>query len=722
MSEHADADLLREASGGNEAVLAQLHVNHRPAAGRADVTPALRRALGRQLPLALEIAALTSFVIARPIFGSFGRSPETFVARGSDWTDVVAFGLAVALLPPLLLTAVEAALGGVAWLVTDRRRAGWVHRIAHLAVLASLLALVVWQVAGIGGRWNPRVGVLVCAAAGALLAFLRYRLTGLDLFLRYASVIVVVLLVQFLLLSPTASIVMGGRHRGVDVAAARAADAAVRQGGPPVVLVVFDGLPTELLLDGTGHIDGRLYPNLAALAGDATWYRNNTTVAQVTLQAVPAILSGQVPSPGNEPALASTYPQNIFTLLGASYDLHVYEPVTGLCPVSLCPAPAGSPVDELLGDARTIWNHQMRDTEVDPELVPHAFDERYERMDRWIDQQDFRIGGRPDLFVYHVPLPHGGWEYLADGSSYGASGRPSDLVAGFWGVWGTDVARQRHILQAQASDRLLGKLLDRMRAAGSYDDALVAVTADHGWAFTPGSPARGLDRANVDQIMWTPLIVKSPGQSAARIDDRNVNATDVLPTIADEIGMTPPWDLPGEPASRAQRDPADKWIVDWEHGSLHPHRGDRIRVDGVDGFRKVLAADPVAGTGPLAVWQRTEYGSLVGRPVAALTLGDSRPESAAVQGLDQWQGVDPEHPPLELVATAPVPLDARVAIAVNGVVAAVVQPGPTPYGVAILHALLWPGALSAGANQLGVYVVDGPADHPVLHPMKVTSA
>jgi hypothetical protein len=62
-----------------------------------------------------------------------------------------------------------------------------------------------------------------------------------------------------------------------------------------------------------------------------------------------------------------------------------------------------------------------------------------------------------------------------------------------------------------------------------------------------------------------------------------------------------------------------------------------------------------------------------------------------------------------------VPDGARVAVTVEGTVAAVVPVHPTAYGVAIVHALLWPGALTDGHNDIGAYLVDGPPDAPVLH-------
>ena len=43
---------------------------------------------------------------------------------------------------------------------------------------------------------------------------------------------------------------------------------------PSVVLIVLDELPTQSLLDATGGIDSARFPNLAAFADDATWYRH----------------------------------------------------------------------------------------------------------------------------------------------------------------------------------------------------------------------------------------------------------------------------------------------------------------------------------------------------------------------------------------------------------------------------------------------------------------
>src|ERR687897_775112 len=342
--------------------------------------------------------------------------------------------------------------------------------------------------------------------------------------------------------SPASSIVLGGRHAEIDADVTVAVESAIGDDGPPVVVVTLDGLPTNLLLDGQGRIDAGLYPNLARLADQATWYRNNTTVAPITLEAVPAILSGTAPT-DMASSVTSQYPHNLFTLLGGAYDVHASEQITALCPITLCPSHDGRVVPHLLRDARDVWDMQMEGTPVDEMLVPGAFDHRYESFSAWIDEQDFTTGDRPDLFFYHLLLPHDGWDYLPDGSRYGSLGPPSGLFVYRWGDWGIDVARQRHVLQAQASDVLLGKLFERLRDAGTYDDALVVVTADHGYSFEPNTPMRGLSKASPQP------------RSTARPPSRSTTgrgATGAPPTAGRSRSMAPRASSASSPPTRSR--------------------------------------------------------------------------------------------------------------------------------------------------------------------------
>jgi hypothetical protein len=127
----------------------------------------VRGLVRRSLPFALELLALTAFVIARPIFASFGRSPETFVARGADWTDVVAFAVVLVLAPPLVLIVAEVVVG----LALGER----VRRWFHLACLAVLLGMAVYQLIEMVFGWETTHSTRVSVVAGLVLAALCAR-------------------------------------------------------------------------------------------------------------------------------------------------------------------------------------------------------------------------------------------------------------------------------------------------------------------------------------------------------------------------------------------------------------------------------------------------------------------------------------------------------------------------------------------------------------------
>ena len=57
--------------------------------------------------------------------------------------------------------------------------------------------------------------------------------------------------------------------------------------------------------------------------------------------------------------------------------------------------------------------------------------------------------------------------------------------------WAVVQAQQRYLLQAAMVNRILGRLIDRLRQAGLYERSLIIVTADHGMSFVPGEPRAG---------------------------------------------------------------------------------------------------------------------------------------------------------------------------------------------------------------------------------------
>ncbi len=681
--------------------------------------PTARRArLRHECLLALEVLALAAFAVARPVLDAFGRSTASLVARDITGGWLVAFAVLVVVVPGLVV----AGAGAGARVVAGRAR-GWVH-----PVLVGLVGGAgVWRLGMDVTGW-PGAALkvqLAVVAAVIVLALLRWNVPITGTFLRFAGLSCAIYVVNFLVLSPASAMLWFG-HGSLD--AELVADVGTQLGDDPpdVLFVVFDALPVVSLLDGTGHIDGELYPNFAALAGDGTWYRNNTTVAAFTQDAVPALLTGRYPD-GSERTPFSpsdTETETLFTLLGGNYDVQAHQQITALCEDAVCPPELSPDLGGLLGDAADFWlDHGGAAEAEEPFLLP--LPPGYDDARDWLEQVDLAPGDQPHLVFHHVMLPHEPLEVTDDGTRYDASPWLTGHELEGWSTSGVAVGLQRHLLQVQAADRVLGQYLEALRAAGTYDDTLIVVTADHGKAFIPEVSSRGLTAENYPQIMWTPLVIKAPGQSGGRIDDSDIRSIDVVPTVAGMLGVDIPWYVDGQGAGTDERDGATKPLADHGLNVDHPPPSERFNeVDARAGFAEVLATDQVEGTGPDGVWERTAHGGLVRRPVDELTVGDPGDGAIGVAGLAELDDIDTGEPlPLEVVGTTDLAEGTTVAYALNGTIGAVteVEPGLSELseGSTLAHGLVPPSLFVDGSNELTAYVVEGEVGTEVLHPVAV---
>ena len=273
----------------------------------------------------------------------------------------------------------------------------------------------------------------------------------------------------------------------------------------PAVVIVFDELPTNSLLDAHRRIDPVRFPHFAALARGSAWFANESVVSEGTLQGVPALLTGRFPRPDELP-LYHDHPENLFTLLGRNANLHVVETETHLCPPKLCHdshGSLGSDLGSLYEDAGIVYLHQLL-----PDDLAHSIPSI---SNGW---QDFwRNGGArsdPSGASNGFSQPSGRAEDRRSGTSTccsrtapGASspsGRRYEIrPAPGWSsaeVWTDNQAAvdqywQRHLLQLGFADRVLGELVARLKAAGLYDRSLVVVTADEG-SFSAPARSGGL--------------------------------------------------------------------------------------------------------------------------------------------------------------------------------------------------------------------------------------
>jgi Sulfatase len=287
---------------------------------------------------------------------------------------------------------------------------------------------------------------------------------------------------------------------------------------PNVVLVVFDEFGGDILRGPDGRIDAGRFPHFAALARDGTWFRNAQTKYDSTTKAVPLVLDGIAPRPKTSPTVRD-HPHSIFTALGAAgYKIVPSEEATAMCPVRYCPSERGKR----------------------PAIIPNLKGGRAERFERWI--RSIHASKRPTFWMKHALLPHGPWVYLPDGRMSRPPGPEllpgMQTIPGFYDDYLRHHNEQRQLLQLGFADRLIGRLLARLKRAGIYDDTMIVVTADHGFAWKVGvDTRRSVSLSNIDELGSVPMIVKRPGQHAGRVSGALASTLDVTPTIADVLNV-----------------------------------------------------------------------------------------------------------------------------------------------------------------------------------------
>ena len=693
----------------------------------------------------LHLGVLWAFAVAQPLLDLLGDNPDFFVARGNTRGDIIALALVLTLAPPLAMLALEA----LASLASRGLRNG-----LHLALVGLLAAAIALQALGELASGSAAVLIIAAAALGTGAAVLYARSEWLPSLLTVLSPAPVLFVCLFLFFSDTKELVLPEEE-------VEAAEVAV-PGKTPVVVILLDEFQGTMLMNADEQIDRTLFPNFAELADRGSWYPNATTEADLTPRATPAVMTGTYPTHDELPT-AADHPDSIFTLLGGDYAMNVAEPVTSVCPQSLCGEkarpPASERLDSLASDLRIVYEHLLlpdsmadslpavdenfsgfgnsgdpAESEVagggeaealEPPTPPtgdaakqkgnvetqfnadnESFLGRGATFDGWLSGL---TGDRRTLNFVHLELPHVPYEFYPDGQRYA----PGLLeVDGFRDAQGrtpedetvSQVLEQRLLLQIGYTDFLLGKVIKRLKRDGIWDDAIVAVTADHGVSFQPGRPRRVPNKANLAEIASVPLIVKGPGVPAGKVDDRLARTSDLLPTIAQILDVPLPAGVTGSSLLEPPPERTDVRVED---------RYQRVIVKSARNFerqRDRVLAQKVAlfgsGQGWGRVYRAGPDGDLVGR--AASSVPGLAPAAATLAEPEQFDDVDPRAqfvPGAIRARFSDLGPGARVAFAINGRIAATTSTYDGPDGsrafVVVPSSAFRPGANSVEVLTIG---------------------
>ena len=328
------------------------------------------------------------------------------------------------------------------------------------------------------------------------------------------------------------------------------ANAGLRTGalrGSNVLLVTIDTLRADRV---GAYAGGRLTPTLDTLAARGVRFTQAHAHAPLTLPAHTSIMTGLVPPThgvhnNGSTALAPSVPTLATILHDAGYRTGAFVGAFVL--------------DARFGLSRGFDSYDDR-VGGDTGPITFAFAERsadrvIELAGDWITQQPnpqsairpSRTSGRPEPAEGRNPQsPWFAWVHRFD--PHAPYPAPEQRAAN---PYDNEVA---------FADAQLGRLVDRLRAAGRLDSTLIVVLADHGESLGEhGEATHGLFA--YEATLHIPLIIAAPSLHEAVVETP-VGQVDVLPTIADVLGLPAPARIDGQsltPSMRGER-PAERAI------------------------------------------------------------------------------------------------------------------------------------------------------------------
>ncbi len=697
----------------------------------------------------IHLFFLSGFAIAQPLFDLLSRRAEFFVIRNTAPKDIILFALILSFLPPTLLALFEGLVGLFGKLP---------RKVLHYFFVFALVALIALPIAKRTGGVPDAMLIVTAILTSALvtLGYSRVTLIRDPLFLMMASIVVFLFPGLFLFRSSVSRVIFPERHAISDAAAKAGADT-------PVIFVVFDEFAVTSLMNEKRQIDSTRYPNFKALAEESTWYRNATTMYAYTHRALPTILTGKSQPPDAQLLpFFSDHPENLFTLLSNTHEVHAWETTTQLCPKETCEDSGDEEDDNIFSlceDVTVIYLHiilpEASTSTLPPvdqnwrsfkagnvEERPAEFDRNGNRSEQmtlhsWIQTQPWakwtkenraarfsrfvqsiQPRGRPGLYFLHTILPHVPYNYLPSGKLYGTDdGRLGQVLE----HWKDDeslvrLSQQRYLLQVGFVDRLVGELIAHLKTVGLYDRALIVFTADHGVSFQSDDHRRSITATNYQDIISIPLFIRIPYQEVGRIDDTNVETIDILPTVADILDIPLPWEPegvsvldPGRPEREEKHvySGANEYTYERSLSAKYDSLRRRLEFFGAESRETLFIAGP--------------YRDLIGSKVSEAMVDSDKPYSVEVEGVGFFRNIDLQAAfiPAQIkgsVRSKAGRFPVALAIGLNGTIRAVTesyqQKTQNRFSAVVPE---W--ALRPGFNDLEIFTVDvSPAGKRSLNP------
>jgi hypothetical protein len=315
--------------------------------------------------------------------------------------------------------------------------------------------------------------------------------------------------------------------------------------GRPVVLLLFDELGLDVLVKD-GRIDAQAFPRLAALAEEGAWFPRATSDAALTEESIPTFLTGR-----RHPAADA---RTVFQRLRESHRLRAQVPWTFLHAELQRSLGAGDrarcrvdpealrlgPLDTLSFLGTGLAESPILRAGFSPPRgeklpLPDLWDLWESRDILAYEVESFlrmlNEEARPGRILYwHCSTPHFPFQYDREGRRHG---RPDDRFSP--GATNADAVWENYREQVRGVDRLVGLIVDRLKAAGVYDDTLLIVTSDHGLRTGGVREPEGYPEVQSGRSVRIPFIARGPSIRPG-LRETDYQHVDFAPTLLELLG------------------------------------------------------------------------------------------------------------------------------------------------------------------------------------------
>ncbi len=315
-----------------------------------------------------------------------------------------------------------------------------------------------------------------------------------------------------------------------------AGDSAGTARRPNIVLITLESIRTD-------HVSRHGYhrpttPSLDALAEEAILFQNAYSVTSWTLPAHASIFTGLYPSAHRVVYTRDKLDDSHTTLaehLGAA----------GYQTAGFVSGP-WLQKQHNLHQGFEIYDESASNPDKDLSEAEVTNPEMEKRLTRFLEEG--RDPGRPFFLFAYFWDPH--YDYIPP-EPYASTFVPDDAVpidvTGYFkkGVVNRHISRQQldYVISQYDgeilwTDELLGRLWDRLRALGLWENTAIIVTSDHGEEFFDHG-TKGHKNNLYEESVRVPLVLKVSG-TGPRVDERVSSLVDLYPTVLELAGVTGP--------------------------------------------------------------------------------------------------------------------------------------------------------------------------------------